>query len=379
MTQWSPVFVLPNLELAEAIEGEVAALAPAHDSRVRSLARAHRAFGRFIRRFSDVFGERLQPPVLIVRTDAPHSFFEVSALAGFRDLIAIAAITAGRAAALRHAGSHRVLFGNAFAFYPWMLDKTFEHLIATSPAILALHEVDRFRGQSSPELFRMMLVTGSVDAPLLEALLVRWRSRFRTANPSWGDIALLRSLNMAYHASLLPAASEVTFYDVGRLISLWVSAFEILVHPGGNGQANRDKVFELLERVHWLREDCAEKKYDTGGRLRVRRTLACWLYQRLYDVRNGFLHGNPVASEDLMVAVAGRTLLEYAAPLYRAALTAFLPLTFDQDAPASTAETLGALAAKRMAFRDPQRAMEDALLTAVRAPTGRGAPRGRRA
>lgn len=57
----------------------------------------------------------------------------------------------------------------------------------------------------------------------------------------WDDVALTRSLNMAYHASLLPAGTDTTFYDVGRIVSLWVSAFEILVHPGGNGQASQAK------------------------------------------------------------------------------------------------------------------------------------------
>lgn len=95
----------------------------------------------------------------------------------------------------------------------------------------------------------------------------------------------MRSLDMAYHASLLPTLSDTSFYDVGRLISLWVSAFEILVHPGGNGVAKRDRVLALLERTSWQRAACAATTYETGGKTNVGRTLAPWLYQALNDRR----------------------------------------------------------------------------------------------
>ena len=144
-----------------------------------------------------------------------------------------------------------MLFGEAFAIYPWMLDRDYEHIIGNTPAILGMHEVTKFRGQSSPALFRTQLDVSDLDQPLLTELLARWQRRYKASQPQWEDIALFRSLNMAYHASLLPAASEATFYDVGRLVSLWVSAFEILVHPGGTGQANRDKVFSLIEKTPW--------------------------------------------------------------------------------------------------------------------------------
>jgi len=31
---------------------------------------------------------------------------------------------------------------------------------------------------------------------------------------------------------MLPGNVEVTIYDIGKAIALWVSAFEILAHPG---------------------------------------------------------------------------------------------------------------------------------------------------
>jgi hypothetical protein len=245
-SDWTPIFVLPNIPLQSAIGCDIAVLAPAHDGRVTALKRAHPMLRRFLNRFADNFGAKFEPSVLLVHDAASSVFREVGMLASFRDLIALATVTRSRALELRHPRGLRILFGEAFAIYPWMLDRHYADMMGSTPAILGTHEVARFKGQSSPAVFRTQLSDSDVDQPLLAALMARWRRRYEASDPAWEDIALMRSLNMAYQASLLPAGTDTTFYDVGRIVSLWVSAFEILVHPGGNGQANRDRVFDRL-------------------------------------------------------------------------------------------------------------------------------------
>jgi hypothetical protein len=362
--EWSPIFVLPNVPLKAAIGCELAALAPAHDPRVVALKRAYPSFKRFLDRFSDNFGEKFEPAVMLVSADAPDAIRDVVALASFRDLIAISTISLSRAWELRHPRGHRIIFGEAFAIYPWMLDRHHKKVIGSTPAILGPNEVAKFKGQSSASLFRTVL--DKIDQPLLAALMDRWRRCYTAADPAWADVALFRSLNMAYNASLLPAGTETTFYDVGRVVSLWVSAFEILVHPGGNGQANRDKVFQLIESTPWAVAASGAAVHDTGGKPKVKRTLASWLYQALNDCRNDFLHGNPVERTNLILPIPQRMIFDFAAPLYRLALTAFLPLTYDRPMPtASEPKTLGAYIAERMEFMDPQKDAEEAILTAT--------------
>lgn len=106
---WTPVFVLPNIPLEAAIGCEIAALAPVKDPRVAALKRAHPSFRRFLNRFADNFGEKFEPSVLILGSAAPPIFRDVTALASFRDLIALAAVTHGRALELRYPRGHRVL------------------------------------------------------------------------------------------------------------------------------------------------------------------------------------------------------------------------------------------------------------------------------
>jgi hypothetical protein len=152
-------------------------------------------------------------------------------VAGFRDAIALSVVPYNRARALMNPGAHRIYFSNSFWLYPWTIDKDYSRLVGTTPAMGAPAPVNTFRGQSSPELPHARLMASDIDDVLLTELLKRWRNRYTRRNPRRSEVALFRSLNMANQASLLPAGVDATFYDVGRSIALWVSAFEILAHP----------------------------------------------------------------------------------------------------------------------------------------------------
>jgi hypothetical protein len=52
-----------------------------------------------------------------------------------------------------------------------MRDRSYEDVIGNTPAILATHEVAKFRGQSSAALYRMTLDPADIDQPLLRALM----------------------------------------------------------------------------------------------------------------------------------------------------------------------------------------------------------------
>lgn len=143
----------------------------------------------------------------------------------------------------------------------------------------------------------------------------------------WEARAILRSLNMATAAMQLPNTSVAeTIYDWGRVISLWVSAFEILLHPGGNGRADETKVLNMLSEIKWLRSKMLDASHPIkmGGRPPMGHTLAEWLYHRLYKLRNDYLHGNPVESSGFQME-NGTSVLSYPAALYRMALTTKVP------------------------------------------------------
>lgn len=383
MEDWTAIAVLPNIAVHEPVEGGVAALAGANDPRVRALCAAAPRLADFLGRFTDAFGEPVAPVVLLRRTDAPALYGGIDALASFRDALALSVIGQNRAYEIVRPRGHRICYSNAFAFYPWMLDRHGEDLVAFTPAMTALHEVAAFHGQAAPELPVMTLGAADIDAPLLEALLARWRERYRTSRPSWQDRALFRSLNMANQAAQLPAGTDTTLYDAGRMIALWVSAFEILAHPG-TAQSGLGKVYDLLEQVVWEYPQSAHRRYRCHGPKHGgsdRRTVACRLYSALHKARNDFLHGNAIAPSRLRLTRCDRSLFQFAAPLYRMALTAFLPLPAAAPIPdTDDPEVLGAAIAEHIERASFQKTIEKALLFARGIDPGRGGRRrGRRA
>jgi hypothetical protein len=111
---WKPIFVLPNVPLVAAIGCGIAALSPAHDSSVIALKRAHPTLGRFPNRFSDNFGQKFQPAVMLMPADAPSSSFEVTTRVSFRDNRHLGR-SYKRALELVSRRGRRVTFGEAFA------------------------------------------------------------------------------------------------------------------------------------------------------------------------------------------------------------------------------------------------------------------------
>lgn len=329
---WLPICILANVDMVDGIEHEFAMLVGSKHSHVQSLRDCHPAFDRFVASFSDCFGQPFEPAVLLVHAEHQNSIRHIDKVSSFRDLIAVAAITSGRSRALAtdNASVVDVMFGETFAFYPWMIDRKFEGLVCNSPALLAAQSLDDFKGSSSPELRRVRCLRSSFDRPLLGKLLERWGYTLHNDHPDWRDVALFRSLNMAYNAAMMPANSYTRDYDVGRLIALWISAFEILVHPGLDGRATAKLVIDrLIEEAPYLLDASKEKEHDLSSmkikNVSGRKTLASWIYASLYKCRNDFLHGNPVDTTTLDLPNGkGGTWYMYAASVYRLALEAFL-------------------------------------------------------
>lgn len=228
-----------------------------------------------------------------------------------------------------------------------------------------MHDIESFRGQTSPELVYRTLDKSDVDKPLFGALSEKWRKVY--IDPGSGDhadIALFRSLNMAYRAGSIPGGADATEYDYGRATALWVSAFEILVHPGGSNKVGLLQVYDLLARAPYVSESVSEaiyEAYESSAKQAPKRSIACWLYGEIYRARNDFLHGNPLPDDRLVIASSGRLLLDFAPPLYRLALSAALRIRWAVPQP-SEADAIGEWISDEMDFYLPQRTIEKALL-----------------
>ena len=358
---------MPNIDLDEPVESSFFALVPFDDRRVRRMKHQHPEFRKFMVRFTDAFKNRINPTLIIRRADTPEQLQTSDAAASFRDLLVASMVPyAWSKIAIYNNVGFRIGYSSYFWIYPWMIDRNYEHIIAHTPAILALHEPQAFKGQSSPDLSPIKVNRKDFDEPLLQELLHRWVARYNTDDPAWENIALFRSLNMANQALLIPAGPDITIHDLGRIVGLWVAAFEILVHPGGVDYANLWKVFNLFDRVTWIDKKCGHRRFMAGTtKKKVRANLACWIYGELYACRNRFLHGNPVENSHLMIPQSGRSLTAVAPPLYRLGLTSFLDLSWkEQPPPVADVEAFARYYAEESNFKTPQHTAEKALLLA---------------
>ena len=214
---WTPIWALPNIDLDEPVESNFFALVPFADRRVRKMKRQYPEFRKFMMRFTDTFKNRIDPTLILRRADAPERFTTGEVAASFRDLLVASMVANAQSRNIIYDNTrNRVAYSSYFWVYPWMIDRHYKDIIASTPTILAVHEAQAFKGQSSPDLSPIRVNRRDFDEPLLQELLQRWMARYNVDNPAWENIALFRSLNTANQASLFPGGADATIHDFGR-------------------------------------------------------------------------------------------------------------------------------------------------------------------
>lgn len=361
--EWIPIVALPNLDMRGKVECAYAVIVPPNDPRVDKLRADHPRMTLFMSRFRNQFGDEIWPSLILLNANAPETCRTAEAITGLRDVIAISVVCRARARRLHFNRAESLAFSAAFQLYPWMIDRQYDEIILQNSASTHLHSLDQFHGQTFPEQGQITVQENDLDMPLANLLLTRWISRFTAAAVAWEDKALFRSLNMANEAAGIPALTASTFYDVGRTLAHWVSAYEIMVHPEV-GISNKSKVAAELEKVHWLDQRLSALNHPGPGNPPQPKQLATWLCSRIYGLRDDFLHGNDVDGPALLLN--GKPTIDFAACLYRMVLTGLFDLHFLEQLPAdATADAIGQFTARRMRFNSSQRLYEQALLTAV--------------
>ncbi len=358
-SNWSPVWALPNVSLDDPIETSCTALVNCRDDRILSLSSRHPALETFRRAFRDEFEKPICPTFLMHAEDAAAKVRSATALAGFRDAVCVSAVVRGRTLTLTFNRPQGITHSDAFDFYPWSLSSQMdERIIASTPALRGLHVIDELRPRTTPALGERSLSFRQVDRPLLQALLIRWERHFAEGSENVEDRRLFRALDMARAASRIPGGVDANEHDAGRSTALWVSAFEILAHDGRSGPK---QVLSLLDRVQWLRKELKardrELALDGKKKTRTPTNLAGLIYKSLYDVRNDFIHGNPVTPATLRVGRSSRSIHWFAASLFGLALAAYLGLEFS-----ASLSDIPEEAERRMWLRKYQRDAEAAIL-----------------
>ncbi len=367
---WVAVWPLPNLNLTCSFVRGDAGMLRMDDHRLDLLQGQKPALRQLLGRFKDEFGSRILPGVMAFREGAPKKVASIEAMSALRDAICTSALTRSHGLFLRRGQNLESYYSDAFDFYPWHLAKRWvdgEHvrIHADTPGMLGVHRLELLKPQGSPAVSRRNFGASDCDEPLLNALLAAWERRFSAGRDDAWERRLFRSLDMARSALRMPGGPDSTILHIGRAVSMWVSAFEILAHEG---RSSAKKVVGLLLRARLHSEKLSAADHQVWfGKERVNVGLSGALYMKLNRARNDFLHGNDIPDDALHFVEGGYNLLNYCAPLYRIALTAYLKLEFPHPMPdvISDPQGVGKWISNRMDFEGPQKAIELALLTAT--------------
>lgn len=366
--KWDLLFTFPNLAppVPTPFESDGYVVCSGSDPRLDEL---HDNAGNetaleMLNRFSTGAGTRYRPGCLLVRSNIPVAARRQETLAAFRNICAIATISAFRATLLAHpyAAQWRVAWSDHFRFGPYITGHSGWVQAFGGPVRGMDDEIPSQKaagGFGNPTDFTLL-----IDQQLLGRLFKAWRRCYLQGRDRIKFRRLFRALEVAFHASSYPADGLTSINDVGIRLALWVSAFEVLCHPGGN--VDKRVVQAEISQTPFLKKRLLAKRFTVSHRQTdYRATLPEALYDDLYWTRNQFLHGMPVRSAMLNYRQSPRfaRLLDVAPVLFNATLVSRLNTLGVADGPLGPNLPIGQLA-RYLQSRQGLDRVEDGLVAA---------------
>jgi hypothetical protein len=168
MSEWIPMFAMPNVQPQYPIEIDGIAFVSVFDDRIKALRVKHPNYDTYL---SDEFGVKLDPSTIMVWDDAPPRYKRVDALGSFRDIISIASVSKTWSHILWYGGHmDGPRYSNTLSFYPWLLDKNYNNVATQSIATIGVQQLASMRAQSVPAFSFCRLLPNMIDDALLNEL-----------------------------------------------------------------------------------------------------------------------------------------------------------------------------------------------------------------
>jgi hypothetical protein len=367
--QWDLLFTLPNLAppIPTPFASDGYVICSGKDDRLKRLAvnSGNATSLEMLKKFSTAQGRRYRPGCFLVRKDIPIASRHAEAIRAFRNACAIATTTAVYAVRLANpnAVQWRVAWADQFRFGHFMAGQNGWVQTLGGPVMGMDDDIPRQQAAAAfgnPTDFSLL-----VDQTLLDRLLKAWRQCYVRRRNRKRLLRLFRALEGAFHASLFPADGLTSINDLGTRIALWVSAFEVLCHPGGG--VNKRHVQKVISEAPFTDKVLNSKRFTVSyGRDKFRATLPEALYDDLYWARNQFLHGMPVRAPMLRYRQSNDygALTEVAPVLFNAALVSRLNSLRVAGAPMDFKKLTVRTVARYMKTHEGIRRVSEALVAA---------------
>jgi hypothetical protein len=325
--EWDLLLLLPNLAVPDQtpFDGAVIQICSSTAPPVRALKEtpANATNLRLLRRFRTSRGQAYEPACLVIRADAMTP--DADAIRDFRNACAICAVSSGRCSALLGHGQWVAYYSDFFTFSHHLADRSGSVGTLAGISRGADDEVESILGTSAAMIGRPDNFSVSVDKPLFGYLLRAWRRKHLSKTATRPIRQAFRALEIAIHASSFPSDGFTTMNDRGTRIGLWVSAFEVLFHPGT--KVDKRVVQQRLAAAPWITRLMQTTRHEIVHRGQsYPATLPERIYDVMYQARNDFMHGNRIRQSSIFWRYGNRSAsLEFvAAALFGAALRAAL-------------------------------------------------------
>jgi hypothetical protein len=337
---WDLLFVLPNLcpkKVPSPFATKYLAICSGNDPILKLVANTpgNATALAMHGKYRNWFGKSYVPGCVVVRSDAPNAVREADTLRAFRNVCAAATISCCCARKLA-GGQWLPLYSDHFVFASHVAGKNGWIQNMDGPVGGMNDDVENFVGQCAGQIDAPGAFSVNADPVLLQKLLAVWEVYCLKKRRRSDLSPIFRSLVVAFHAARFPSDGLSSINDAGTRVGLWVSALEILAHPGPGGKADKQKVQALLGSVKLHDKSLKRRRHKVSyAKSSYTVALAGRIYEDLYTARNGFMHGNPVQRQHLHFRRSFKrpSLMLLAPLLYNLALRATLDRLMPQTTP----------------------------------------------
>ena len=331
---WKLLFALPNLELNSPFESKFLSIVPYKDERISEMLSTSTASSKLLKGFKTHYGTKVDPSAIIRRVGHPKSLKDYNFILSFRNIFAICSLIKAWIGFSSNNSMISPAYSDYFNFYPVQPSVNDDAFIIASGALGSYGDPKEFNGQPSPYIGNS-LIPPNPDEDLIVPLLQRWEEMIKGKDKNKSNRNLFRSMEIAYMAMSVPGTQRPTINEFGARIALWVSAFEVLFHPGKDQKVNFSIVANELGKYQLDRSRLRKKSYKLKYKINTKRkgNIIQTLLEKLYDSRNDFLHGNPFKSKQIFAKFRNNkiSLIATAPLLYRVALSVFLDLVYPKS------------------------------------------------
>ncbi|HMQ70089.1 MAG TPA: hypothetical protein PKA90_14015 [Ignavibacteria bacterium] len=294
---WKISFILPNIKLSNNVETDYLALVNFEDERITKIIEEENNALKLLNGFKNDSNDSIKPAVLIYKEFHPDKVISTDSMVTFRDIVAISTILSNWSLDYSEASPFGPLFSNSYDFYPITIGKD-GNLKTINPATTSFHSPNSpFLATPSREVSRVE--SGLEDPILYKALIGLWKQKYELGKEdNIYSIKVFRSLEMAYYALSIPSKNESSEYDYGLILTLWVSAIEILVKPKDKNVTKIDVINFL--KSHGLKDPNLNldfQEINIGNNQKLNINFIQKLYLIIYDYRSNYIHGDEINNE----------------------------------------------------------------------------------